>query len=162
MLTFVVIPPVFQAIDNEITGLERYAKDDGEQSGHHVQNTERSQLVFESHVMIICFYGFPADVPPRDESHKSTLALVSTDMRNESSRKSEALLIALRLSKIASVSETFLSGLAFCTRRRRKPKRFRILLMDFSQGSSSCFQPFWVIKASRMVLAVIRVYLNSV
>jgi hypothetical protein len=26
------------------------------------------------------------DVPPRDESHKSTLALVSIDRRNESSR----------------------------------------------------------------------------
>jgi len=25
--------------------------------------------------------------------------------------------------------------------------------MDFSQGSSSCAQPFWVIKASRMALA---------
>ena len=102
------------------------------------------------------------DVPPRDESHKSTLALVSIDMRNESSRKSDALLTSSRLSKIASVSETFLSGLAFCTRRRRKPRRFRILLMDFSQGSCSSGQPFWVIKASRMALAVMRVYLNVV
>jgi len=122
---------------------------------------QTSQLVFEPHVMIICFYAFlQRDVPPRDESHKSTLALVSIDMRNESSHKSDALLISLSLSKTASVSETFLSGLAFCTRRRQKPKRFRILLMDFSQGSSSCAQPFWVIKASRMALAVMRVYLN--
>ena len=56
--------------------------------------------------------------------------------------------------------QAHLSGFAFCTRRRRKPKRFKILLMVFSQGSSSWRQAFLVIKASRMALAVIRVYLT--
>jgi hypothetical protein len=60
MLAFVVIPLLLKAVHNEITGFERYTKDDCKQSGHHVHNTKRSQLVFAPHVMVICFYGFSA------------------------------------------------------------------------------------------------------
>ena len=86
VLYFVVIPPPFKAVDNKITRFERDTEEDGEQPRHPVQDTKRRQLVFETPVMVVSFDCFS----------------------KESSRWSDAVLTSSRLSKMASVSPTFL------------------------------------------------------
>ena len=57
------------------------------ESSHYLQNTEEGKIRFVAHVMVFGF--FTSLGASAEESHKSTLALVSMDIRNESSRLSD-------------------------------------------------------------------------
>ena len=62
---------------------EQYPKDRGKQCSHHVQNTERCQLVFDPMSSSSAFTAFQQrDVPPA-MNHTNPLRLHLIDMRHD-------------------------------------------------------------------------------
>lgn len=86
-----ILPPKIQAIDNEIRRFTCRAKRNGQQRGCHFQDTEGNQLCLDFRVVIVSLRFFwPRDLPPRDNSPIFTCALLSMEIRRESSRWSDS------------------------------------------------------------------------
>lgn len=129
----VVLPPVLQAVDDEIAGLARGSEEDGQPTGHDIENAEGNELVFRFEVMIGGFHRPGASRKPTPGEWTDLDLRLGVNGNPKGIRASIGFFV-LFVNRFEDGVGFFnaLDGFFFWTRLKRSPRRLRITPMVFA------------------------------
>ena len=98
--SFPILPPLFEAINQEVAGFAGGAEDDCHHSSENLQDTERNQLPLDVQVLVLSFHRFPAAgrAATRQFTQLEDGFGVDLEIRSETGRSSEGALCRDRVA----------------------------------------------------------------